>query len=58
MALFVASLAYPEPPALLDQAKLGTAGSLTAGIAGAVILLLTQELQAEAGPGADAASRR
>lgn len=59
VALFVASLAYPEQPELLDQAKLGIlAGSLTAGTAGAVILLLTRELQAEPGPGADAASSR
>ena len=45
VALFIAGLAYPDHPDLLDQAKLGIlAGSVTAGIAGAVILLMTPRL--------------
>ncbi len=42
VALFIAGLAYPGHPELLDQAKVGIlAGSLTAGIASTVILRLT-----------------
>jgi NhaA family Na+:H+ antiporter len=42
VALFIAGLAFPGDPALLDQAKAGIlGGSLTAGIAGAVVLRLT-----------------
>ncbi len=42
VALFIAALAYPQHPELLDQAKVGIlAGSLVAGIAGAVALRLT-----------------
>ncbi len=42
VALFIAGLAYPGHPELLDQAKVGIlAGSLTAGIAGTVLLRLT-----------------
>jgi len=45
VALFIAGLAYPEHPDLLDQAKLGIlAGSVTAGVAGATILLATPRL--------------
>jgi NhaA family Na+:H+ antiporter len=39
MALFVAALAFPGAPALLDEAKLGVlAASLVAGVTGAVVL--------------------
>jgi NhaA family Na+:H+ antiporter len=42
VALFIAALAYPEDPALLDQAKVGIlAGSLVSGVVGAAILRLT-----------------
>jgi NhaA family Na+:H+ antiporter len=42
VALFIAGLAFPDDPALLDEAKLGIlAGSLTAGIAGALVLRAT-----------------
>jgi NhaA family Na+:H+ antiporter len=42
VALFIASLAYPAAPALLDQAKIGILiGSLAAGVAGAVVLRST-----------------
>jgi NhaA family Na+:H+ antiporter len=42
VALFIAGLAYPGRPELLDQAKVGIlAGSLVAGLAGALVLRLT-----------------
>jgi NhaA family Na+:H+ antiporter len=42
VALFIATLAFPEGSALLDEAKAGIlAGSLLAGLAGAAVLLLT-----------------
>jgi NhaA family Na+:H+ antiporter len=42
VALFIASLAFAEDAALLDQAKVGVlAGSLLAGVAGAVVLRAT-----------------
>jgi NhaA family Na+:H+ antiporter len=42
VALFIAGLAYPDDPALLDQAKLGIlAGSLAAGIVGGLVLRLS-----------------
>jgi NhaA family Na+:H+ antiporter len=41
VALFIASLAYPNAPALLDEAKVGILlGSLAAGVCGFVILRL------------------
>ena len=41
VALFIAALAYPDSPALLDQAKLGIlSGSAAAGIAGMLLLWL------------------
>ena len=41
VALFIASLAYPSSPALLDQAKLGIlAGSAAAGLIGFLVLRL------------------
>jgi NhaA family Na+:H+ antiporter len=41
VALFIASLAYPNAPALLDEAKVGILlGSLAAGVCGYVILRL------------------
>lgn len=43
VALFIAGLAYPGAPELLDQAKVGIlAGSLVSGIAGATILWFTR----------------
>jgi NhaA family Na+:H+ antiporter len=45
VALFIASLAFPSAPELLDQAKVGVlAGSLAAGLAGAALLLRTRPL--------------
>jgi NhaA family Na+:H+ antiporter len=42
VALFIAGLAYPADPALLDQAKVGIlAGSLVSGVVGAAILRFT-----------------
>jgi NhaA family Na+:H+ antiporter len=42
VALFIASLAFADDAALLDQAKLGIlAGSFVAGLGGAILLLLT-----------------
>jgi NhaA family Na+:H+ antiporter len=42
VALFIAALAYPGHPDLLDEAKVGIlAGSLLSGLAGAAILRLT-----------------
>ena len=43
VALFIAGLAYPRAPALLDEAKLGIlVGSLISGIVGALLLLSTR----------------
>ncbi|OFX22317.1 MAG: Na+/H+ antiporter NhaA [Anaeromyxobacter sp. RBG_16_69_14] len=45
VALFIAGLAFPGHPELLDQAKVGIlAGSLVAGCAGAIVLRLTRAL--------------
>ena len=45
VALFIAGLAVPQAPALLDEAKLGIlAGSLGAGIVGAIVLLATRRV--------------
>jgi len=45
VALFIAGLAFPDAPGLLDQAKVGIlAGSLVAGLLGAGLLLLTPRL--------------
>jgi NhaA family Na+:H+ antiporter len=45
VALFIAGLAYPGEPALLDQAKLGIlAGSLISGIVGALVLWSTRPM--------------
>jgi NhaA family Na+:H+ antiporter len=45
VALFIAGLAFPGAPDLLDEAKLGIiAGSLVAGIGGAALLLATPRL--------------
>jgi NhaA family Na+:H+ antiporter len=45
VALFIAALAYADEPALLTQAKAGIlAGSLLAGLVGAVLLRLTPEV--------------
>ena len=42
VALFIAGLAYPGAPRLLDEAKLGIlAGSLLSGVAGALVLRAT-----------------
>lgn len=46
VALFIASLAYPSSPALLDQAKVGVLlGSFTAGVCGFALLRLTPSSQ-------------
>ena len=43
VALFIAALAYPGAPDLLDEAKVRIlAGSLVSGIVGAVVLRFTQ----------------
>ncbi len=43
VALFIAALAYPSEPGLLDEAKLGIlAGSLVSGIVGALLLRWTE----------------
>jgi Na+:H+ antiporter, NhaA family len=45
VALFIAGLAYPDAPHLLDEAKVGIlAGSLAAGVAGALVLRATSEI--------------
>ncbi len=42
VAIFIAALAFPERPDLLDEAKLGIlAGSATAGVLGAIVLRAT-----------------
>ncbi|HEY6004449.1 MAG TPA: Na+/H+ antiporter NhaA [Anaeromyxobacter sp.] len=47
VALFIAGLAYPEEPRLLEEAKLGIlAGSLVSGIVGAVLLRSTSPVGA------------
>lgn len=47
VALFIAGLAYPVAPGLLDQAKLGIlVGSLVSGVVGAVILRWTEPVGA------------
>ena len=46
VALFIAGLAFPQAPALLDEAKIGIlAGSLIAGVAGALVLLATRRVR-------------
>jgi NhaA family Na+:H+ antiporter len=49
VALFIAGLAYPGAPRLLDEAKLGIiAGSLVSGIVGALILRSTAPMESPA----------
>ena len=49
VALFIASLAFPGHPELLDEAKVGIlGGSLLAGVAGVLVLRLTAPLQGAA----------
>lgn len=46
VALFIAGLAYPASPGLLDEAKLGIlAGSLVSGVTGALLLRATPPVQ-------------
>jgi NhaA family Na+:H+ antiporter len=46
VALFIAGLAFPADPALLDEAKIGIlAGSLVAGVAGALVLRATPAIR-------------
>src|SRR5512138_34657 len=46
VALFIAGLAFPGRPELLDEAKLGIlAGSLAAGVAGALVLRATPRVR-------------
>jgi len=50
VALFIAGLAYPSAPRLLDEAKLGIiAGSLVSGSVGALLLSLTAPVQTAPG---------
>jgi NhaA family Na+:H+ antiporter len=58
VALFIAGLAYPDAPHLLDEAKLGIlAGSLASGVVGAVVLRATPAVDAAARtPGAEGAA--
>jgi len=50
VALFIAGLAYPTTPRLLDEAKLGIlAGSLASGLAGALVLRATPRVGAATG---------
>lgn len=52
VALFIAALAYPGHPELLDQAKVGIlAGSITAGLLGAGVLRLTPAIGPPSGRG-------
>jgi Na+:H+ antiporter, NhaA family len=53
VALFIAGLAFPVAPDLLDQAKIGIlAGSLASGLVGSLILRMTAPVVATAsGPG-------
>jgi Na+:H+ antiporter, NhaA family len=56
VALFIAGLAFPGHPDLLDQAKVGIlAGSLAAGVGGSILLRLTRRTDQEA-PGRRPAS--
>jgi NhaA family Na+:H+ antiporter len=49
VALFIASLAYPGHPELLDEAKIGIlGGSLLAGVGGVVALRFTAPLRGDA----------
>ena len=49
VALFIAGLAYPGSPELLDQAKVGIlGGSLIAGIVGSTILMFTRPVTSRA----------
>jgi Na+:H+ antiporter, NhaA family len=60
VALFIAALAFPGRPELLDQAKVGIlAGSLAAGVGGAVLLRLTSRTVQgpRSSPGMDPAIR-
>jgi NhaA family Na+:H+ antiporter len=46
VAIFIAALAFPERPDLLDEAKLGIlAGSLAAGVGGALLLRATPRVR-------------
>jgi NhaA family Na+:H+ antiporter len=47
VALFIAALAYPSAPQLLDEAKVGIlGGSLVSGVVGALILRFTEPVRA------------
>jgi NhaA family Na+:H+ antiporter len=53
VALFIAGLAFPGTPHLLDEAKLGIlAGSLVSGVVGALVLRATAPVDAAAREGA------
>jgi NhaA family Na+:H+ antiporter len=50
VALFIAGLAFADSPALLDEAKVGIlAGSLAAGVAGALVLRATPPVHQDRG---------
>jgi NhaA family Na+:H+ antiporter len=52
VALFIANLAFPGAPALLDEAKFGIiAGSLASGLVGCVLLAFTPPVDAAEGEG-------
>jgi NhaA family Na+:H+ antiporter len=51
VALFIAGLAFADDPGLLAQAKIGIlAGSLAAGVMGALVLLATPEVKPAGAP--------
>jgi hypothetical protein len=53
VALFIAALAFPDTPALLDEAKVGIlAASLAAGLIGGAVLRLSRPVEAEDARGA------
>ena len=59
VALFIAALAYPGAPQLLDQAKMGILlGSIAAGVVGYLLLRLTPSLPSDGGPHSQSGSPR
>jgi NhaA family Na+:H+ antiporter len=59
VALFIAGLAFPGAPELLEQAKVGIlAGSLAAGVAGAIVLRLTSRVPGAEAPSVDPAQEK
>jgi Na+:H+ antiporter, NhaA family len=59
VALFIATLAFPGAPLLLDQAKVGIlAGSLASGVTGALLLRFTAPVRAAAAAAVDSRTER